>query len=187
MEAPEPAKQHLWAEFMVRDCQAGRGTANEREWTRLGSFHREGREGNEGSKCMVVVQAGRRTHRPRRPCAAGAESFAAGAKGEERSIARGAVVPALLALPFDCLASTVSDLCAPAGKPCSCPLNYPLANSSLSTLLLRVAPKAISLKRRSPRSNVCDPKHSRLLRCRAPPSRAMISNAVPISSTSVFF
>jgi hypothetical protein len=55
---------------MVRDCQAGRGTANEREWTRMGSFHREGREGNEGSKCMVVVQAGRRTHRPRRPCAA---------------------------------------------------------------------------------------------------------------------
>jgi UDP-N-acetylmuramoyl-L-alanyl-D-glutamate--2,6-diaminopimelate ligase len=25
MEAPYPAKQHLWAEFMVRDCQAGRG------------------------------------------------------------------------------------------------------------------------------------------------------------------
>jgi hypothetical protein len=39
IEAPETAKQHLWAELMVRDSQAGRGTTNERDWTRMGSFH----------------------------------------------------------------------------------------------------------------------------------------------------
>ncbi|MFZ4397519.1 MAG: hypothetical protein ACOYOU_18045, partial [Kiritimatiellia bacterium] len=54
---------------------------------------------------------------PRRPCAAGAESSAAGAKGEERSIARGTAVPALLALSLYCSTTSVSELCAPVGKP----------------------------------------------------------------------